>query len=87
MSKHVLFEKWFSGDKYVINIINFKGVRTRNKKEYPNDPDVNTKRRWGIRTNGAKKGRPEDTCLDVQIDLGHLHLNFVNFDYNKKYRK
>ena len=79
-------ECWFSKGNKTICLWNFKHIRKRNKQEYPNDPDINAERKWGIHTNGARKGNPEDSCLDLTIDLGHISINYVNFDYNKRYR-
>lgn len=87
MNRDTLLDYWFNKDTKNISIINFKNIRKRNLEEFGNDPDVNIKRRWGIHTNGAVKGNPKDTCLDWQLDLGHIHFNYTNFDYNKKYRK
>ena len=36
---------------------------------------------WGFRTNGAKKSRPTDTCLDVTLNLGYLVINYTNFNF------
>lgn len=42
---------------------------------------------WRFRTNDAKKSRPEDTCLDVYLELGYLVFNYTNFDLQGKRRK
>ncbi|MBN8200509.1 hypothetical protein [Bacillus sp. NTK034] len=86
MAKDTWLNIWFDKGNKNITIRNFKHIRKMNLKEYGNDPDINIKRRWGIRTNGAKKGNPKDSCLDWQLDLGHIHFNYTNFNYNKKYR-
>ena len=82
-----IFEKWFDNGSKIISITNWKYIRRQNRIEYPNDPDVNTKRKWGIHTNGSKRGNPRHSCLDVTLYLGHLSINYVNFNYNAKYRK
>lgn len=86
MERDIWLDLWFSKGNKNLTIRNFKHIRKKNLKEYGNDPDINIKRRWGIHTNGAKKGNPKDTCLDWQLDLGHIHFNYTNFNYNKKYR-
>lgn len=78
--------EWSNGTKSM-TITNFKHIRKRNLEEYDNDPDINIKRRWGIHTNGAKKGNPKHSCLDWQLDLGHIHLNYMDWNYNKKYKE
>lgn len=80
-------DKWFDNGNKLISIMNWKPIRKRNLKEYPNDPDVNVKRQWGIHTNGAKRGNPRHSCLDWTLNLGHISINYVNFNYNAKYRK
>jgi hypothetical protein len=87
MNKSTLLDFWFDKGNKNITIKNFKYIRKRNLEEYGHDPDINTKRKWGIHTNGAKKGNPQHTCLDWQLDLGHIHINYTDFDYNRKYRK
>jgi len=77
---------YFGGGKSIY-LRSFRHIRKQNKLEYPNDPYVNTKRRWDVHTNGAKRGVKEHTCLDWQLNLGHWHFNYTNFDFNKKYRK
>lgn len=81
-----IFEKWFNRRNKIISISNWKYIRRQNRIEYPNDPDINCKRVWGIHTNGVRKGNPSDTCLDWTLNLGHISINYVDFDYNKKYR-
>lgn len=81
-----LLNWWFDNGNKNITITNFRHIRKRNFEEYGNDPDINIKRQWGIHTNGAKKGNPSDSCLDWQLNLGHIHINYTNFNYNKKYR-
>lgn len=85
--RDTLLDWWFDKSNKNISILNYKNIRKQNFEEFGNDPDINYKRRWGIHTNGAVKGNPKDTCLDWQLDLGHIHFNYTNFDYNKKYRK
>lgn len=87
MNKEILFDKWFSKGNKNITITNFKNIRKRNFLEYGNDPEINIKRIWRIHTNGARKGNPNDSCLDWQLDLGHIHINYTDFNYNHKYRK
>lgn len=91
-----LFQKIIKGDWSIgwwnkkstinISITDFRYIRKKNKLEYPNDPDVNTKRQWGIRSNGAKRGVKEHTCLDISLELGHIHINYTNFEFNKGLR-
>lgn len=83
--KETLLDYWFDKGNKNLTILNFKQIRKQNFKDYGNDSDINIKRRWGIHTNGAKKGNPNDNCLDWQLDLGHIHINYTNFNYNKKY--
>ncbi|MEK4025438.1 hypothetical protein [Sporosarcina sp. FSL W7-1283] len=87
MLKNNLLDFWFDKSNKNLSITNFKQIRKQNFLEYGNDPDINVKRRWGISTNGAKKENPKDSCLDWQLDLGHIHINYTDFNYNKKYRK
>jgi len=77
---------WFDKDSKNIYLCSHRNIRKQNKLDYPNDPDINTKRQWGIHTNGAKRGVKEHTCLDWQLNLGHWHINYTNFTFNKKYR-
>lgn len=86
MLKEKLLDLWFDNSNRNLYIVNYKQIRKKNLLECGDDPDINIKRRWGIRTNGAKRGNPEDTCLDWQLDLGHIHINYTNFKYNDKYR-
>lgn len=81
------FEVSWNGYEKTINIRDFRACRKENKLEYPNDPDVNVKRRWGIHSNGAQKGNPKDSCLDWSLELGHIEINYTNWVFNKKYRK
>jgi hypothetical protein len=37
-------------------------------------------------TNGAIKGRKEDTCFDSTINFFGLFLSYTNWDYNCEYR-
>ena len=86
-------KKWITGDgsleiswngyNNTLCISDFRCVRKENKLEYPNDPDVNVKRQWGVRTNGAKKGVKEHTCFDWYLMLGHIEINYTNWNYNK----
>lgn len=79
---------WFGKNKSKnFSVRNFKHIRKQNLKEYGNDPDINIKRQWGIRTNGAKKGNPKDSCLDWFLNLGHIQINYTDFKYNAKYRR
>lgn len=75
---------WWKNSTKTLNITNFKQIRKRNKAEYGDDPDINTKRRWGIHTNGAQRGNPADTCLDWTLSLGHIEINYINWNYNAK---
>ncbi|MBZ5203211.1 hypothetical protein HU147_18570 [Planomicrobium chinense] len=86
MDKDTIFDWWFNKGNKNITIKNFKHIRIRNYIEYGHDPEINTKRRWGIHTNGARKGNPKDSCLDWQLDLGHIHINYTDFNYNCKHR-
>ncbi len=88
MLKETLLDIWFGeGKNKNLVITNFKQIRKQNKKDYPDDPDANVKRQWGIRTNGAKKGNPKDSCLDWYLNLGHICINYTDFNYNSKYRR
>lgn len=80
------YGKWFNDCNKVISIRDFRGIRKENLKEYGNDPDINIKRRWGISTNGAKRGVKEHKCLDVTFELGHIVINYTNYSFNKKYQ-
>jgi len=82
----ILIDWWFHKSSKNISVSNYKQIRKRNFLEYGNDPEINIKRRWGIRTNGARKGNAKDSCLDWQLDLGHLHINYTDFNYNHKIR-
>lgn len=87
MLKVNLLEWWFDkGNKY-ISIRNFKPIRQANLKEYGNNPDININRQWGIRTNGARRGNPKDKCLDWYLNLGHIQINYTDFNYNKKHKE
>ena len=77
------FEISWGGYSKVFSIRDFRRIRRGNKLEYPNDPDVNVKRQWGIRTNGAKRGVKEHKCLDWYLMLGHIEINYTNFEFNK----
>lgn len=72
---------WWRNDTRTLNITDFRKIRKENKLEYGDDPDINTKRRWGIRTNGAIKGI--DFCLDWTLALGHIEINYINWTYNQ----
>ena len=76
------FEVSWCNNEKSISIMSFRKIRKQNKKDYPNDPDVNTKRQWGIHTNGAVKGK--HSCLDWQLNLGHIHINYMDWAYNKR---
>lgn len=83
--RETIFEKWFGkGKSKLIFITNFKEIRKQNRIDYPNDPDVNVKREWGIRTNGARRGI--DSCLDITIDIGHISIGYTDFDYAARRR-
>lgn len=82
-----IIEKWFDKGNKMISIKNWKPIRKQNLLEYGNDPDINTKRQWGIHKNNARKGFPQDSCLDWTLNLGHISINYINFNYNAKYRK
>lgn len=86
MLKYQLLDWWFDKGNKNLSILNFKQIRKQNFEEYGNDHHINIKRRWGIHTNGAKKGNPKHSCLDWSLDLGHIHINYTNFNYNYKYR-
>lgn len=77
---------WWKKDTRTLNISWWRGIRKRNKREYGDEPDINTKMIWGIHTNGAEKGNPEHTCLDWSLNIGHLEINFINWNYNESYR-
>lgn len=86
MLREKILDYWFDKGYKNLTIMNYKQIRKENFLECGNDPDVNIKRRWGISTNGVKKGNPEHSCLDWSLDLGHIHINYTDFNYNKKYR-
>lgn len=87
MKRDTWIDIWFGkGRNKNLSIRNFKHIREQNKKDYPDDPDANVNRKWGIHTNGAKKGNPKDSCLDWFLSLGHLEINYTDFNYNAKYR-
>jgi len=47
------------------------------------------KKHWKLfhcSTNGAKKGRKEDTCFDLNIHFLGIFLAYTNWDYNCEYR-
>lgn len=77
---------WNKGNKS-LDIQDFRLIRKQNREEYPNDPDINTRRIWGVTRNDARKGNPKDFFLDTSLHLGHIEFNYTNADYNKKYRK
>lgn len=64
-----IFEKWWDKGNKCFSIINYK----QSWKEVGNKP------RFTISTNGAKKRRG-DRCLDVNIIIGYININYVNFD-------
>lgn len=72
---------WWRNDTRTLNIRNFRKIRKANKAEFGDDPDINTKRKWGIRTNGAVKGIHR--CLDWTLSLGHIEINYINWTYNE----
>jgi hypothetical protein len=82
----ILIDWWFDHDMKNLCVRNFKRIRERNRKEYGDDPEINNKRQWGIHTNGARKGDPQHTCFDWSLDIGHICINYTDFDYNRKYR-
>lgn len=77
------FSFWFDKGNKNITIHDYRYIRKQNYLEYGNDQDINIKRKWGIHTNGAVKGNKEHTCLDWQLNLGHINFNYTNFTYNK----
>lgn len=77
-------EMWFDKSNKHISIRDFRYIRKQNYLEYGDDSYINIKRQWGIRTNGAKKENKKDTCLDWYLSLGHIQINYTNFNYNKK---
>lgn len=82
MARDTLLDLWFGKGNKNLTIRNYKHIRKQNFKEYGNDPDINIKRKWGIHTNGAKKGK--DSCLDWFLSLGHIEINYTDFNYNHK---
>lgn len=86
--KNMTWTYWWKNETMTLNITDFRKIRKRNRLEYgTSDPDINIKRRWGIHTNGAQKGNPLDTCLDWTLSLGHIEINIINWNYNKKLKK
>jgi len=48
------------------------------------------KKHWKLfhcSTNGAKKGRKEDKCFDLNIHFFGIFLSYTNWDYNCEYRQ
>jgi len=83
-----LLDIWFGrNDCKNLTIINFKDLRKENLALYGDDPEANTKRQWGVRTNGAKRGNPKDSCLDWFLNLGHIQINYTNFEFNRRFRR
>jgi len=41
----------------------------------------------GVHTNGAKRGRVEDKCFDGTFRILGVFFNYINWNYNAKYRK
>ncbi|TVY09873.1 hypothetical protein [Paenibacillus cremeus] len=76
-----IFELWWKKNTRTLNISWFRGIRKENKRLYPDDSDANTEAQWGISTNGARKGI--DSCLDWTLSLGHLEINYINWNYNR----
>jgi hypothetical protein len=73
-------------DNKILTISNYKQIREENLKEYGDDPDINAKRKWGIHTNGATFGNPKHSCLDWFLSLGHIEINYTDFNYNWRFR-
>lgn len=67
----VIFEKWWDNGNKCFGIRNLK----KSWKEIGNKP------RMSFFTNGAKKGNPKDTCLDIHLILGYTIINYTNFNY------
>ncbi len=64
-----IYQKWWGNKQF--SIINYK----KSWKEVGNPPLLR------FRTNGAKKRNPEDTCLDVYLEIGYTVFNYTNFGY------
>ena len=65
-----LFQKWWDNGTKQLSI----------RWEYSSLSKNGTGMIWRFRTNGAKKSNPEDTCLDVFLELGYLVINYTNFN-------
>jgi hypothetical protein len=78
---------WWKNNTRTITFTWFRQIRKKNRLEYGNEPDINTHMQWGVRTNGAKRGNPSHTCLDVTIMLGHLDINYTNWEFNQTCKK
>lgn len=72
-----LFQKWWDNNTKQLSI----------RWEYSSWSKNGTGMIWRFRTNGAKKSNPEDTCLDVFLELGYLVINYTNFNLQKNSRK
>jgi hypothetical protein len=72
--------RWSNGNKH-LSIENYYKYCKENRMEQKKtgDLDLRIEPRWGIFTNGARKGW--DTCLDVTIALGYIEINYTNYDY------
>lgn len=66
-----IFERWWANDTRCFSIINYR----QGWKENDNKP------RLSFHTNGAKKKRKEDTCLNVTFIIGYIVFNYTNFNY------
>ena len=65
----IIIDKWFLNGNKNFSIINYKKVWK----------DVGNKPRLSFRTNGARK-RKGDKCLDVNIIIGYIVINYTNFN-------
>lgn len=86
MLKERIMDWYFDKGNKNISIYNFKKLRKRSFEEYGNETDINTKRKWGITTNGAEKGNPNHSYFDWYLDLGHIQINYTDYNFNHKYR-
>ncbi len=69
-------------DERMVTLTYWRPMRKKNRKEYPNDKDINGFMRWGKHTNGARKGI--DSCLDWTLNLGHIDINYMDWNYNTR---
>ena len=71
---NVWLEKWWDHDRKLFSIISYRDSWSKN----------GTGMQFSLRTNGAKKSRPTDTCFSVTLQIGYLDINYTNFNYQDR---